>query len=444
MKKFLALFTVFFTLCASVQARSIKSSVDNILNNSNIPKSSISISVKNTLTEKPVYELNEKMLMHPASIQKILTIIPAVEELGSDYRFSTKLYSENNNSYLIKLGADPYLTSKNLESLVSAIKPDKIKHIHIDDSIIEMKDWGEGWQWDDDMNTCMPKFNAYNLDSNILSITVLPTYPNGKSQIINVSKYPFVFSNNVITGKENQITVKKEPAVSANLLVLNGTIETPQKFLIPSGNLKLYFDLKLKQVMENNKIYLKESPGIAKLKQDDSEIVSVTHPISQAIDDILKNSNNMVSETLTKIAASKAYKTTGTDLLGVKLFNSYCEKNGINNSNIRLVDASGVSKNNIMNTDFMTEFLLKNKNNPTLKHLAVPGEGTLQTRMIPLKNNLRAKTGTLSDISSITGFLTAKSGKEYAFCIMINDPTTKSTDKKLLEDYLIREMYLKL
>ena len=76
--------------------------------------------------------------------------------------------------------------------------------------------------------------------------------------------------------------------------------------------------------------------------------------------------------------------------------------------------------------------------------MAYPGVGPLSNRMIPLQNSLKAKTGTLADISAIAGYLTSKKGKQYAFCIMINDPKSTSSDKKNLEDYIIREMYLNL
>ena len=78
-----------------------------------------------------------------------------------------------------------------------------------------------------------------------------------------------------------------------------------------------------------------------------------------------------------------------------------------------------------------------------LEKMQSAGEGTLANRMVPLGENLKAKTGTLSDISSLAGFLTAKSGKKYAFCIMINDPKSSNSDKKALEDYIIRELYIK-
>ena len=61
------------------------------------------------------------MLMNPASVQKLLTTPVSVETLGKDYEFSTELYKRNENSYLIKLGADPYLTSSELKNFVKLI-----------------------------------------------------------------------------------------------------------------------------------------------------------------------------------------------------------------------------------------------------------------------------------------------------------------------------------
>ena len=92
----------------------------------------------------------------------------------------------------------------------------------------------------------------------------------------------------------------------------------------------------------------------------------------------------------------------------------------------------------------MTEFLGVNKKNPIMEKLPSPGQGTLTHRMLPLKDKLKAKTGTLSDISSIAGYLTSKSGKKYVFCIMTNDMKLTNSDKKMLEDFIIREAYLRL
>ena len=58
------------------------------------------------------------------------------------------------------------------------------------------------------------------------------------------------------------------------------------------------------------------------------------------------------------------------------------------------------------------------------------------------KDNLRAKTGTLSDSSAIAGYITSRRGKVYAFDIMITDAKTTSADKKNIEEQILRNVYL--
>ena len=442
MKKILILLMIFM-LGLSVNAKGAKRDFSSVINESGIDKNSIAVSIKDLNTGKPVYQLNEKILMHPASVQKLLTLVPAVEALGDDYEFSTTIYKRGEDAFLIKLGADPYLSTSDLKKLVNNMTLET-KKVYIDDSILEKKDWGEGWQWDDDLNVLMPRFNSYNLDKNLLKITVMPSKKGEAATIINPSKYPLVFFNHVVTGDKNSVKVSRDNSVSSNTLLLEGTVNKPVTIYIPTNNLKRYFDIKLAGAMADKKIYLKQNFITDKLQASDEEVFSVTHSISGAVNDILKSSNNMVSETVSKLAGGKMYEDKGTDINGIKVFNAYCEKNGLDSSKIRITDASGVSKNNLINADFVTEFLVKNKENKVLENLPAPGEGTLTHRMLPIKENLKAKTGSHSDSSSLAGFLTTKNGNKYAFCIIINDTTSTISDMKTLEDYLIREAYLRL
>ena len=442
MKKLLTVL-IAFLMTLSAQAKAPKCDFNAVINDSGVDKNSIAISIKDLGSGKPVYQLNEKILMHPASVQKALTLIPAVEVLGEDYEFTTEIYQRGDDNYIIKLGADPYLTTSDLKKLVSDVNIEA-KKVLIDDSILEKKSWGEGWQWDDDMNVLMPKFNSYNLDRNLIKITVVPTQKGQTASIINPSKYPIVFLNNVVTGDKNNVQISRDDSISSNTLALNGTVNKPVTMYIPTNNLKRYFDIRLTNVLQDRKIYLKQNFVFGSVTPDDKILDKVTHPLSNAIDDILKNSNNMVSETVAKLAGGKAYNDRGTDLNGIKVFNAYCEKLGLDNSKIRITDASGVSKNNLISADFISEYFVKNKNNKVLEHLPKPGEGTLTHRMLPLKDNLRAKTGTHGDASSIAGFLTTKNGHKLAFCIIINDTTSTIADMKTLEDYLIREAYMRL
>ena len=170
----------------------------------------------------------------------------------------------------------------------------------------------------------------------------------------------------------------------------------------------------------------------------------IKHPISNAIDAIFKNSNNMVAETVFKLAGAKYTNSKGSFENSQKMLNAYLDKIGIDYSDIRIVDGSGVSKNNLLTADFMSEFLVKVYSSEDCKNaLATAGEGTLTDRMLYFKGNLKAKTGTHCSESAIAGYITSRTGKTYAFDIMINDPKSKNVEKKSLEEYILRDVYMK-
>ncbi|MBO6256908.1 D-alanyl-D-alanine carboxypeptidase [bacterium] len=62
--------------------------------------------------------------------------------------------------------------------------------------------------------------------------------------------------------------------------------------------------------------------------------------------------------------------------------------------------------------------------------------------MLYFKECLRAKTGTLSDTSAITGYITTRRGKVLVFNIMIQDAKTSEADKKNIEELILREIYM--
>ena len=444
MKKIIITLLISFLFVLNAQAKTTKKDFTTVINESGVDIESIAVSIKNADSGKIIYALNDKMLMNPASVQKILTTPVAYDILGEDYLFTTGIYSRNEGCYLIKLGADPYLKSSDLKTLIKNINSEA-QVIFIDDKILDNKTWGEGWQWDDDLNVLMPKFGAYNLDKNLIKLTIMPSEDGQFATIINPSKYPLVFFNHIKKGEKTSIKIDRDNNVSANTLMLSGTIARPTTVYIPVNNLQRYFNVQLTRTLEERGLYLKHSYIPNKQQESDILLQEVTHGLDKAINDVFKNSNNLVSETMFKLAGGKYLGLeTGTDSAGIKMFNDYCTLNKLDNSRIRITDASGVSKNNLVSADFVTDFLNLNRNNKIMEKLPKPGEGTLTHRMLPIHDNLRAKTGTLADLSSIAGYLTSKKGKKYTFCIMINDMKLSASDKKMLEDFILREAYLRL
>ena len=443
------LFNILITLLLimTTQAKTYSAAIDKTIAQSDINKGAVSVSVKDAETGKVIYKLNDKQPTMPASTLKLITLGASLDTLGDDYEFSTKLYKTTNNDLYLKLGADPFLTSAGLNSLMEkAVKDKKItspKIIYIDDYIFDKTEWGEGWQWDDDLNLLMPKFSSYNIDKNLLSIIISPTNPGSPAQIYTNKFYPITFMNLVTTGTENDIELNRNNSIAPNILNVSGTINKQITEEIPINNPKRYFILRLEDAIKSAK--MDYYGGFPQKKTPTSNIylvAEIKHPISQAIKAILMNSNNFVAETVFKLAGAKFVNNTGSLSHSQEMLDAYFKKIGIDAKDIKIVDGSGVSKNNIITTDFMTDYLVKqSKNEAFKKALPTSGEGTLRNRMLYFKDNLRAKTGTLSDVSGIAGYITSRSGKTYAFDIMINDPKTKSNDKKSLEEYIIRDIY---
>ena len=424
-------------------------SINKVIAESNINKSAISISVKDLKTGKTVFALHENKPVNPASTQKLVTSAASLNMLGQDYKFETKLYKSTNNELFLKLGADPYFSTGDLKALFNAAKAKNVltpKMVYIDDYILDSVNWGEGWQWDDELNPLMPKFGPYNLDRNLINIIVAPTSPGAPANVYPEVFYPIGFMNLVTTGKTNTIKVVHNTNLPAGMLQIEGTVQKLTKVTIPVPNMKRYFRLRLEDSVSNAKIEYYGQIAEKKLPEKNIYLIkSISHPLKTAMIDILQNSNNMVAETVFKIAGGKFVKNTGSIDSAIKMFNDFCSKQGLKVEDIKIVDGSGVSKNNLMTADFMTSFLVaeaKLDNFEVFKSaMASPGSGTLENRMLYFKDNLKAKTGTLTNISAIAGYIKTQKGRNLAFDIMINDPKVKQADKRMLEEYILRSIF---
>lgn len=454
MKNFIrTLFLVFILLGLTgiANANPFKNPVNTALKKSDISKKAlIAVSFKDASNGRKVFEMNSNTPMTPASIQKIVTLIPSLNTLGENYEFKTQLYKNKDNNLYLKLGADPYFTTADLKGMIRTASNSKIystKAFYIDDSILDSEEWGEGWQWDDDMNPLIPKFGSYNLDRNLLTINIVPTTPGAPAEISTEVFYPTAFINNVTTGDKNDVRLVRRNYISPDVINADGTVASDFSIQIPVNYPRRYFILRLEEILRKQKVAYYGDFNRLKLPKNVCLVAEVKHPLSSVADDILKKSNNMMAETVFKIAGGKYTNGIGSAETAEQMLNDYYKKLGICTDNIKIVDGSGVSKNNLLTADFVTEVLVKtskNKEASSFKlHMATPGEGTLTDRMLYFKDKLKAKTGTLTNNSSIAGYLTTKSGKTYAFCIMINDPKSKSADKKTFEEYVLREAYAK-
>lgn len=444
MKKLIKLLCL--TIISSMLSNSViaAESIDTVVKKSPINNTStVAVSVKNAKSGRILYEYNQNKLMNPASALKVFTMKPAYDTLGKDFQFKTQLYKDSQNNLYIKLSGDPTFTT---DALVTLLKKNKsaVKDIIIDPFATDYLEWGIGWMWDDDTNPYLPKFSQYTINENKITVEISPGVDGKQPQIRNRSSYPTVLVNMLSNGNGNSVNFERRPWNSGDITLVKGTVKTPQSFRLPIDSTERYFITCLKDAISSAHTKYSGTIKSAPVPKDAKLIGEYSSDTLENITaDTLKNSNNLNTELIFKTAGGKFADTQGTTASGIKMFEKYYEN--IKAQKPVIVDGSGASRNDLICVDWMSEALNKIYGQENFAEfetlLAKPIEGTLSDRLLNISQHLRAKTGSISGASSITGYVTAKSGVTYSFAVIIQNYSQPTSEIKAFEDKILNAIY---
>ncbi len=449
-KNLIVLFILVSILCCGFTNAKVKKNLDKLINNSSVERQSfISISIRDANSGKIIYERLANKLLHPASTLKAFSTAVVLDTLGKNYTISTQIYKDKDSKNIfIKLSGDPLLTSANLNSLFKEFSQKYGKNLNgniiIDSSTINNVPWGVGWMWDDENNKFMPKFNAYNLDKNIIKVTAIPTTPGSLPKIKINKFYPVKTINNAVTSMPHDVTVQRKTWIDNDTIFIEGAVNKTTSVLLPVGTPYSYFIYQLKQALKQNKIKFNGNIEENKIPKSAELICSHNKKLTDEISYTNKISYNLGAEILFKLAAAEAFNKTGNTTDAIKLFKKFYNKIGTSTQDIAIFDASGVSHNDLITTNWMTDALYnlqKTKNFKTYKtSLARPTDksSTIKGRYPYLKGKLFAKTGTLAGVSGITGYLTTNKKNKYTFAVLIQNCKGNCSNAKQLENKIIK------
>lgn len=445
MKNIIRIFTLLLVMsafansCLAIQTGKI----DKLINHSKLNETStVAVSIRNVSTGNTVYEKNANKLLHPASTLKIPTAYFAINTLGYDYFFKTQFYTDKNNLY-IKLGADPSLTTADLKTAFRALKEQHLNsfdNLYIDDSIIDKKEFSQGWMWDDDVNPYTPKVSAYNLDDNVIKVNVTIA-KDGTIKTSSASKYPMsVFSYIQKSVKSEYYDIGRYNWNNPELVEIYGNTSNPQPIYVPISSMRRYFIYNVEKILEDERISVKGTSFASKLVPNTAkEVYTISKPIEPLIRDVLQKSSNLVAETIYKLAGGNVYQSTGNDEAAKAAMTGFYKD--IDFKSVIIKDGCGVSRNNLVSADWMTDVLreiYKDKNFDKFKeYMAQPGDGTLSERLYDLRGEAWLKTGSLSNVSGISGFVNSKDGNTYAVAIYTQNFLDNPKDVKKFEDEII-------
>lgn len=459
MRRILILSIIFFI---SAYPQSLKTKLDNVLKDKFFESCFVSIQVADLTTSKTLYKNNEKFLLRPASNMKILTSAAGLLYLTPDYEFSTDLYYDGyvsndtlyGNIYVVG-GCDPDFVTQDLYSFVDAIESLNVSvingNIYGDVSFKDSLFWGSGWMWDDDPSFDAPYLSALNINDNCVEVFVQQSEYLEKPTVTLIpgTNYLKVKNESSFEGNEkfqitrNWIEKKNEVVVKGKFPISNRYVRQFVNVLDPAK----YFLTLFSEVLDSNNIKTLGSAGLKVLPAETNFLYSFKRKYSDIIDNLNKTSDNLSAE-MTLYALSNEYSgKPATADSGVQFIKLMIDSIGLESKDYRIVDGSGVSHYNVLSAELLVNILkyIYDKNSDLYKILynsfPIAGiDGTLENRMrkTAAENNVHAKTGTLTGVSTLSGYLTSKKNHTIAFSIMMQNYVGSSSKAKEFQDEICR------
>ncbi|NMB81469.1 MAG: D-alanyl-D-alanine carboxypeptidase/D-alanyl-D-alanine-endopeptidase [Ignavibacteria bacterium] len=462
----LILLILFTSSSFSQKTTKLEKEISNVLSSEFFKSCQIAIDVFDLTSNKSLLSKNEKLLLRPASTLKLLTTSASLLFLN-DFQFHTSFFykGELRDSILVGDifvvgGLDPDFTSKDLDSVVIEIRKSGIKEIRgniiADVTAIDSLFWGNGWMWDDDPFPSSPYLSALNINDNSIKVIYEPGFRD-KPEIVNtIPKTKFVeVINNSVT-KENKITpfkITRDWINRSNKIIVNGELsfnEKPGDVLINIFNPTNYFLTLLKESFEKNKISFNGDIKFSTIPDGVKELFIFNRNLDSIIVNVNKNSDNLSAEMLLRGMSLKYYGKPASAEKGIKLIDSLFTITGMDPKIFKVVDGSGLSFYNLISAEALTQvlkYVYQKKNDAFTKlynSLPISGvDGTLKGRMknSPLFKNVRAKTGSISGVSTLSGYLTNKSNHLIAFTIMMQNFTGSSKTARETQDKICEIIY---
>ena len=428
----------------------LKRAIDAILAREFLPVTTVGIKVISLRKGDTIYDFNPRLLLVPASTQKLFTAAAALSLLGPDREVTTTvaLDAAGRRVYLKGCG-DSLLSGADLAALAAAAasKMDKGREYSLaaDLSCFDDLYRGKGWMWDDDEMLISP----LSVNQNAVTLLVQPGPGEGTPAVITAEPHTSYYTVENLartgTGKEpSSIQAARRPGDRVNVVTVTGMIALGSAPLVKHASvwrpelmaLTLFRDALRAQGVKVTSMTTAPTPAGAAV------LARVSRRLEELVRFALKTSDNVTAESLLKLMGQKASGQPGSGESGSAAVRGYLESQGIPTENLVLADGSGLSRYNLTSAETMTRLLQAIHLDPELyrifqQSLPVAGkDGTLKGRMKGscAEGNLRGKTGNMSGVSALSGYLSSAEGEPLAFSIIIQNYAGSGRQAREVQD----------
>lgn len=443
-------------LVAGQQA--LSRAIEAILQDSLLTATTTGIHVVRLRDGATLYAHNSQKLFHPASNMKLLTAAAALLHLGPSFQFLTTIGVDSaiavadtlyGDLYLVGRG-DPSIETGDLAQLAEMLQSREIRAIRgnivCDDSFLDDMRYGEGWMWDDQPGADAAPISALSINGNCIRIFASPGAIGlpARLRLLPPTRYVQLVNESVTfdsTAFDSLLadTAQVFPAFRiirrwrehSNAFDVTGIIaagsperEYRQNIVDPAR----YFGTLFKEVCERSGITVSGDVVIGQAPHKLRVLAEHrSRPLATLLAEMNKPSDNLYAELLFKVTGAAVYGTPGTSDKAKRVIENMLREWGMDTGALRIADGSGVSRYTLLSPEIVTRVLVEmyrdfRYRSEFVASLPIAGvDGTLAGRMhgLAAEGVLHAKTGSLSGVSTLSGYTTGRDGTELAFSIMM-------------------------
>ncbi|MDF5754561.1 D-alanyl-D-alanine carboxypeptidase/D-alanyl-D-alanine-endopeptidase [Spongiactinospora sp. TRM90649] len=440
---------------APAGAAALTRDIDRILRDPRLSASRAGVVVRSAATGEILYERDADRLFTPASLVKLVTAAAALDILGPGHRFTTRVLASGHHAHGVLHGdlhllgtGDPAMLAADYGALAAKVAATGVRTVTgglvADDTWFDDERHGAGWLIDDESLYFAAPISALTAspnsryDAGAVIVTVTPAGRHGDPAEVTTTPRTghLAIDNRATTGATTRLRIRR--AHGSDRVVVTGTVDRPAAERIavrdPTGYAATLFGEALAEhgvTVEGHTAHAGTPAGARELAAHESM------PLAELMAPLLKWSSNAQAEILTK-TLGRAVRGEGTWRAGLEVLTGYGSRHGVRSGRLR--DGSGLSRLDSMTPREVAALLLAVRAKPWFATLrdALPAaghggpldRGTLRRRMdgTPAAGNLRAKTGTMTEVSGLAGYVDTADGEPLVFCVLLNNHLTSVKD----------------
>ena len=473
--------------------QSLQQDLEDIFEDPNFANAHWGITVQSLETGQYIFRRNDTKSFIPASNQKLFTSAMALSTLGPDFTYTTELVTDGRISdrtlrgdLIIRGAGDPTFGSPSLNadrSILATFEAwaDSLERLGVnkiigdiigDDSYLTSQRYPYGWAIEDIPYYFAMQTSGLSFGENKVTVRAWPSNKVGTPPKYSLSpESEYVDILNQATTKQDSITIKLRKGVDSTVLIGSTTLEITRdqgkNVIMLTGEIPKSGDTvreqisvedpaafateMLREVLEERGIEVRgKTLTVRELKKKIPYLKTrvlanyVSPPLEQIVAQINKRSNNHFAEQV-YLTVAKERKGVGDWNRGGEALKEFASSIGIDPQKMSVYDGSGLSRMNLTSPLQIVTLLrhmyqrkrLFSSFYPSLSIMGV--DGTLSTRLRDTRaqGNVRAKTGFLTGVRTISGYLSTADGEMLAFSILANNYTTPVSLVNNLQDLVL-------